>query len=286
MPGSGADTLPLIAGGMVHVKVFISHSTTDQWIARRISQDLAAIGVATFLDEKDIETGDSIDEEIQKHLAECDELLMLLSPAAIKSHWVLVEIGGARALKKRLVPIMLHIGPNDLPAPISKGLARDLNDIEKYYAEVKARIADAARTAHGSSRVATAAPATPSAGAIAAGNPARPTTRPSTGQPVRGSLPAATDHQSELLKELERAVRAGRSRRTFKVGDVVGIPEQRQPDFNGPKGVVEWVEKMDTFKGRTGIVTEVDDDRTVRLDITGGSWWAMDWLEPAAKRAV
>lgn len=122
------------------MKIFISHSSRDRWIARRISQDLVALGATTFLDEKDIETGASIDDEIGKHLRECDELLLLLSPSALQSHWVLIEVGGAKALGKRLVPILLHIGANEMPAPISKHLARDVNEIEKYYDEVGQRI--------------------------------------------------------------------------------------------------------------------------------------------------
>ena len=123
------------------MKVFISHSSRDRWIARRISQDLNAIGVETFLDEKDIETGASIDEMIGDHLKDCDDCLMLLSPTALNSHWVLVEIGGAKALGKRLIPVLLHIGANEMPAPISKLLARDINEIDRYYEELKQRLA-------------------------------------------------------------------------------------------------------------------------------------------------
>jgi hypothetical protein len=100
------------------MKVFISHSSRDRWAARRISADLEKLGVDTFLDEKDIETGESIDETISVHLKDCDECLLLLSPASLKSHWVLIEIGGAKALGKRLVP-MLHIGVNDMPSTLS-----------------------------------------------------------------------------------------------------------------------------------------------------------------------
>jgi len=121
------------------VKIFISHSSTDKWIARRIATDLEGRGIESFLDEKDIKTGDSIDEAIQTHLADCDELLMLLSPASLKSSWVLIEIGGAKALNKRLVPILLHVGPNELPDVFGDGLARDINDIELYYDEVESR---------------------------------------------------------------------------------------------------------------------------------------------------
>jgi hypothetical protein len=121
------------------MKVFISHSSSDKWVARQISRQLDEFGVDSFLDEKDIETGDSIDQTIQEHLSDCDELLMLLSPAALDSPWVLIEVGGAKALKKRLVPILLHVGTNDLPAPLATGLARDLNDIESYYEEIRRR---------------------------------------------------------------------------------------------------------------------------------------------------
>lgn len=122
------------------VKVFISHSSTDKWIARQISKQLEEKGIEPFLDEKDIETGDVIGQMIQKNLSECDELLMLLSPAALKSSWVLLEVGGAMALGKRLVPILLHVGANDLPDPLNASLARDLNDIETYYDELVRRL--------------------------------------------------------------------------------------------------------------------------------------------------
>lgn len=124
------------------MKVFISYSSRDKWVAGRISGDLSDRGIETFLDEKDIETGDPLDDTIQDHLEDCDELLMLLSPTALNSHWVMLEIGGAKALKKRLVPILLHVGANELPSPLNKGLARDLNEIEKYYEEIEARHAD------------------------------------------------------------------------------------------------------------------------------------------------
>lgn len=129
------------------MKVFISHSSTDKWIARQIASELEAREIDAFLDEKDIQTGDSIEDAVGEHLAQCDELLMLLSPASLDSPWVLIEIGGAKALGKRLVPILHHVGPNELPTPLARGLARDLNEIERYYAEVEARsgLSDAER---------------------------------------------------------------------------------------------------------------------------------------------
>jgi hypothetical protein len=126
------------------MKVFISHSSTDKWVARQICQQLEACAIDVFLDEKDIETGDSINDSIQTHLADCDEIVLLLSPASLRSEWVLIELGGAKALKKRLIPILLHVGPNELPDVLSDERARDINDIERYYEEAKVRNAQPA----------------------------------------------------------------------------------------------------------------------------------------------
>ncbi|WP_428236451.1 toll/interleukin-1 receptor domain-containing protein [Gracilimonas sp.] len=122
------------------MKIFISHSSKDKWAARRISQELEGLGASTFLDEKDIKTGESIDDKIQEHLHDSDDLLILVSPSSVESQWVLIELGGALALKKNVIPIFLYVGANEIPKPIGKLLGRDINDIEKYYAEVSSKI--------------------------------------------------------------------------------------------------------------------------------------------------
>jgi hypothetical protein len=122
------------------MKIFISHSSRDKWAARKIAQEIGTLKAETFLDEKDIETGESIDHSIKKHLKNSDHFLLLLSPASVKSEWVLIELGGALALGKTIIPILLYVGANEIPKAISLKLARDINDIEKYYDEVRQKI--------------------------------------------------------------------------------------------------------------------------------------------------
>lgn len=122
------------------MKVFISHSSKDKWAARRISEDLKILGAETFLDEKDIQTGQSIDDSITKHLKSCDDFLIIISPASIKSEWVLIELGGALILEKKIIPILFYVGANEIPQVINLKLARDINNIQIYYDEVKSAI--------------------------------------------------------------------------------------------------------------------------------------------------
>lgn len=118
------------------MRVFISHSSKDKWAARRIAKDIEELGHEVFIDEKDIATGDSIDCSVLANLKSSDHFLVLLSPASLNSPWVLIELGGALALEKKIVPILLYVGANEVPQAIILKLARDINEIDKYYREL------------------------------------------------------------------------------------------------------------------------------------------------------
>jgi len=118
------------------MKIFISHSSKDKWAARRIAKDLDALGCSVFIDEKDIKTGESIDAAIRTNLVDCDHFLILISPASLGSEWVLLELGGAIALSKTVIPILLYVGVNEVPQAINLKLARDINELDRYYDEI------------------------------------------------------------------------------------------------------------------------------------------------------
>lgn len=89
-------------------RVFISYSSVDDGVARSVADTLAGLGIDYFLDSKDIKWGDDISGEIKKSLADCSHLIVVLSPASLKSQWVPFEIGHASALDKRILPFVTH----------------------------------------------------------------------------------------------------------------------------------------------------------------------------------
>ena len=123
--------------------VFISHSTKDRWIARQlaalIEQKGKRLNVKAFLDAKDIEGGDSIHEAIRQNLRECDELVVLLSPYSINRPWVLIEVGAAWALGKRVIAIIDKVTPQEMPDILSHQKALDLNEFDEYLEQLLAR---------------------------------------------------------------------------------------------------------------------------------------------------
>ena len=119
-----------------HYLVFISHSGKDRWIAKQMANLIEEKGreynVKTFLDEKDIEGGDSISESIRESIEKCNEFLVLLSRYSIDREWVLIEIGAAWGLRKRIIAITDKVAPEEMPDIITPYKAIDLNSFEEY----------------------------------------------------------------------------------------------------------------------------------------------------------
>jgi len=124
--------------------VFISHSEKDRWIARQmavlIEEKCREHSVKTFLDEKDIAGGESIPESIRKNIQECSEFLVFLSRYSIDRPWVLIEIGAAWVLGKRITAIIDKVTPEEMPDIITPYKALDLNSFDEYLEQLLGRV--------------------------------------------------------------------------------------------------------------------------------------------------
>jgi len=75
--------------------VFISHSATDAWTAKRIAEQIEVCGAHTFLDEAHISVGEDFEEHILNALDSANELLVILTPWSLTRPFVWSEIGAA-----------------------------------------------------------------------------------------------------------------------------------------------------------------------------------------------
>jgi len=88
--------------------VFISYSHVDSKVADSIVAVFEKVGIEYFRDVKHIEWGRSISGEVRVALEQSVAILVILSPASIKSQWVPYEVGYGRALHKRVLPFLTH----------------------------------------------------------------------------------------------------------------------------------------------------------------------------------
>jgi hypothetical protein len=124
-------------------RIFLSHASKDKWIARQMLKLLERDGtsppVEVFLDERTIQAGDDIPDEIRDAIGESDELLVLLTPHSLGRPWVLMEVGAAWQLKKRIVPITYNVLAEDLPGNLRNAKAMELNEFDECARQLLAR---------------------------------------------------------------------------------------------------------------------------------------------------
>ncbi len=113
--------------------VFISYSNVDENAANELAGLFDQIGLQYFLDRKDIEWGSHITREIRKGLSECSHVVVVISPASLKSQWVPFEIGHAMGTGKRILPFLTH--PSlDLPSYLHDFHHEScLENVERYF---------------------------------------------------------------------------------------------------------------------------------------------------------
>lgn len=97
--------------------VFVSHSDADAAVATALTDCIIA---GTGLHHRDVlctshpnpdaqlKPGEDINRTLRKHLDDCRILVPIVSRESIKRNYVLFEIGGAWALEKRIMPVVVE----------------------------------------------------------------------------------------------------------------------------------------------------------------------------------
>ncbi|BCS89103.1 toll/interleukin-1 receptor domain-containing protein [Pseudodesulfovibrio sediminis] len=94
------------------VSVFLSHSSEDKSLVRKIGNDLMRYGAKVWIDEAEIKIGDSLIDKISEGIHEADYLAVSLSRASVKSEWVKRELNIAlnreiSGHRIKVVPLLL-----------------------------------------------------------------------------------------------------------------------------------------------------------------------------------
>jgi len=144
VPGSGASKATRSAPRKKkhRYQVFISHSSSDTWVAQVIGEMVERLGAAVWIDAKDLSGGDFVLQEILNAVHACDEAVVLVTPMSVDSKWVSVEIGAFLGQRKRVTPVLNHVDHQAI-SPIQGVKAIDLNDLRHFLKELKKRLARA-----------------------------------------------------------------------------------------------------------------------------------------------
>ena len=100
------------------IKVFLSHSSVDKDLARRLARDLQAVNIDVWLDQWEIQVGEEFAQSIKKGVDDAAYVIVLLTPDSIASHWVDQEWRQkfeAEAKTKRIGIVPVRGKPCEIP---------------------------------------------------------------------------------------------------------------------------------------------------------------------------
>jgi hypothetical protein len=116
-------------------KVFLSHNHADKPFARRLAGDLRKAGHDVWIDEAEINIGDSLIDKIRAGLDEVDYVAAILSEKSIDSPWVQreLEIASNREIEERRVVVLpLLVQKVPLPGFLKGKYYGDFTDPDSY----------------------------------------------------------------------------------------------------------------------------------------------------------
>ena len=116
-------------------KVFLSHNHADKPFTRRLASDLRQAGHSVWIDEAEINIGDSLIGKIREGLDEVDFVAAVLSEHSIGSVWVQreLEIASNREIEERRVVVLpLLVQKVPLPGFLKGKFYADFTDPTSY----------------------------------------------------------------------------------------------------------------------------------------------------------
>ncbi len=96
------------------MQVFLSYAHSDETIAKKVAEGLEGAGLKVWYDGREILPGDNWADKMGRALKESEAMVVLLTPAALRSPNVRRNIDyalGEPTYRQRLIPVI--VGPPD-----------------------------------------------------------------------------------------------------------------------------------------------------------------------------
>lgn len=131
-----ANTWPIKANQyMKNCSIFLSHNWSDKEFARKLARSLTEEGVKVWIDEAEIQIGDSLISKIREGIDQMNYLGVILSPNSVKSEWVKreVDIAMNQEIEGKRVKVLPIVHKEcDLPWFLKGKLYADFVDEDDY----------------------------------------------------------------------------------------------------------------------------------------------------------
>jgi len=111
-------------------KVFLSFAAVDHAHARRLESFLSMAGAEVFTTET-LSAAEDWLSIVRQEIAKCDAFAVILTPNAVKSNFVLVELGAAWAMGKPIIAVVTAPGlVSEIPVELDPRNVVQMDDVD------------------------------------------------------------------------------------------------------------------------------------------------------------
>lgn len=90
----------------MQIEIFLSHNSHDSAWCEQLATEAKALGILTYLAERNVQPGADLAEKIQSAIRRCSAFLVLITDNSVNAPYVQQEIGYAIANNKILIPLV------------------------------------------------------------------------------------------------------------------------------------------------------------------------------------
>jgi len=115
--------------------VFLSHSSLDKPFVRHLAARLAQEGLSVWIDEAELNVGDSLIEKIGEAIYQTDFIIAVISTHSVNSNWVQKELQLAMTREirgKHVIVLPLLLEPCKLPFYLRDKLYADFTKLDDF----------------------------------------------------------------------------------------------------------------------------------------------------------
>ncbi len=117
--------------------VFLSHSSKDKDFVRKVADRLVGAGATVWIDEAELDIGDSLIEKIGEGIRDCDFVVAVISRNSVQSNWVQKELSLAmtreiHGRRIRVLPIVIDDCKSDMPFFLTDKLYADFTQMDSF----------------------------------------------------------------------------------------------------------------------------------------------------------
>lgn len=125
-------------------RVFISHSHQDNELGRDLARRLRDACLVPVVDFAAPLVSTDWKKTVHDQIRAADAMLILVTPAALKSAWMMAELGMAEGFELIILPVTAGVKPSDLPGPLQTYQVIPFDQVDRAINMLSERLTTAA----------------------------------------------------------------------------------------------------------------------------------------------